>query len=85
MEARGLPGFWLHDPLALAYALDPPILGLTPMHVVVELSGEWTAGQLLGYPESARFLVPPPGPSNARVALEVDEPRFMKLFLEALG
>ncbi len=85
MEARGLPGFWLHDPLALAYALDPPILGLTPMHVAVELRGEWTTGQLLGYPASARFLVPPPGPVNARVAMDVDEPRFMKVFLDTLG
>jgi inosine-uridine nucleoside N-ribohydrolase len=85
MEARDLRGFWLHDPLALAYALDPIILTLTPMHVVVELGGAWTAGQLLGYPESGRFLMPAPGPVNARVALEVDEPRFMKMFLETLG
>jgi inosine-uridine nucleoside N-ribohydrolase len=85
MEARGLPGFWLHDPLALAYALDPSILTLTPMHVAVELAGELTAGQLLGYPERSRFLAPAPGPANARVALDLDEPRFMKLFLGALG
>jgi pyrimidine-specific ribonucleoside hydrolase len=85
MEVRGLPGFWLHDPLALAYALDPAILRLTPMHVVVDLGGELTAGQLLGYPESARFLRPAPGPVNARVALDLDEPRFMDLFLTTLG
>lgn len=85
MEARGLPGFWLHDPLALAYALDPTILKVTPMHVAIELAGELTAGQLLGYPVSTRFLAPPPGPVNARVALDVDEPRFMDLFLGTLG
>lgn len=85
MEVRGLPGFWLHDPLALAYALDPAILQLTPMHVAVELGGALTAGQLLGYPDSARFLRPAPGPVNARVALELDEPRFMELFLATLG
>lgn len=84
MEMRGLPGFWLHDPLALAYALDPAILTLTPMHVAVTLGGELTAGQLLGYPESARFLVPAPGPANVKVALDVDEPRFMDLFLGTL-
>ncbi|HSB81069.1 MAG TPA: nucleoside hydrolase [Candidatus Methylomirabilis sp.] len=84
MEMRGLPGFWLHDPLALAYALDPAILTLTPMHVAVTLGGELTAGQLLGYPESARFLVPAPGPVNVKVALDVDEPRFMDLFLGTL-
>jgi len=85
MEIRGLPGFWLHDPLALAYALDPAILKLTPMHVAVELGGELTAGQLLGYPESARFLIPAPGPLNARVALDLDAPRFMELFLGTLA
>jgi inosine-uridine nucleoside N-ribohydrolase len=85
MEVRGLPGFWLHDPLALAYALDPSILTLTPMHVTVEMAGERTAGQLLGYPESSRFLLPAPGPANAQVALDLDEPRFMDLFLGALG
>jgi inosine-uridine nucleoside N-ribohydrolase len=85
MKVRRLEGFWLHDPLALAYALDPPILGLTPMHVAVELQGDLTAGALLGYPETGRFLIPAPGPANARVALQVDEPRFMKLFLDTVG
>ncbi|MBI2002960.1 MAG: nucleoside hydrolase [candidate division NC10 bacterium] len=85
MEVRGLPGFWLHDPLALAYALDPVILNLTPLHVAVELGGELTAGQLLGYPELARFLIPAPGPLNARVALDLDAPRFMELFLGTLA
>jgi inosine-uridine nucleoside N-ribohydrolase len=84
-EVRRLPGFWLHDPLALAYVLDPAILQLTPMHIAVDLGGELTAGQLLGYAESARFLRPAPGPVNARVALDVDEPRFMELFLTTLG
>ena len=84
MEVRGLPGFWLHDPLALAYALDPAILRLTPMHLAVDPGGELTAGQLLGYPESARFLRPAPGPVNSRVALDLDEPRFMELFLTTL-
>ena len=84
LEVRGLPGFWLHDPLALAYALDPTLLKLTPMHVAVTLHGELTAGQLLGYADSARFLVPTPGPVNARVALDLDGPRFMDLFLGTL-
>ncbi len=85
MEVRALPGFWLHDPLALAYALDPGILSLTPMHVAVDCGGELTAGQLLGYPESGRFLRPAPGPMNARVAMDVDVPRFMKRFLSVIG
>ncbi len=83
-EVRGLPGFWLHDPLALAFALDPLILKLTPMHVAVQLGEGLTAGQLLGYAESTRFLFPAPGPVNAQVALDLDEPRFMEMFLATL-
>jgi inosine-uridine nucleoside N-ribohydrolase len=55
------------------------------MHVAVVLGGELTAGQLLGYAEAARFLRPAPGPVNARVALDLDERRFMELFLTTLG
>jgi purine nucleosidase len=83
-EVRGQPGFWLHDPLAMAAALDPEILRLTPMHVAVELAGKLTAGQLLGYAEFPRYLLPAPGPVNAQVALDLDEPRFMDLFLSAV-
>jgi pyrimidine-specific ribonucleoside hydrolase len=85
MDVRNLPGFWLHDPLTVAYALDPGVLKLTPMHVSVVLHGELTAGQLIGYSESARFLVPAPGAINARVALDLDERRFMDLFLGTLA
>ncbi len=84
MEERGLPGFWLYDPLALAYAFDPAVLRLTPMHIAVDLGGELTAGQLLGYAEGARFLRPAPGPVNARVALDLDERRFMEGLLGTL-
>jgi inosine-uridine nucleoside N-ribohydrolase len=85
MEARNLPGFWLHDPLALAYVLDPAILRLAPMHVVVDLGGEWTAGHLVGYADGAGFLRPAPGSANARVALDLDERRFMEAFLGVLA
>jgi hypothetical protein len=51
----------------------------------VALQGELTAGQLIGYPESARFLVAAPGPVNARVALDLDEHRFMDFFLGTLA
>jgi inosine-uridine nucleoside N-ribohydrolase len=81
---REIHGFWLHDPLAMAYAFDPAILTLTPMHVGVVTTGELTAGQLIGYPQSGRFLRPAPGPVNVRVALDLDEPRFMESFLDVL-
>jgi purine nucleosidase len=84
MAVREIRGFWLHDPLAMAYALEPAILALTPMHVAVVTQGDLTAGQLIGYPQSGRFLRPAPGPVNARVALDLDEPRFMESFLGVL-
>jgi hypothetical protein len=55
------------------------------MHVAVHLGEGLTAGQLLGYPESARFVVPAPGPINGRVARELDKPRFMERLLATLG
>ncbi len=45
----------------------------------------WTIPGQLELMARAPFLVPAPGPVNARVAMEVDEPRFMDLFLKTLG
>jgi purine nucleosidase len=72
-----IPGFALHDPLAVGAAVDPSLVRTERRHVLVDLSPGPTAGQTLvdfwGIPE-------PWGEPNADVALEVDADRFLELF-----
>ncbi len=72
----GIPGFALHDPLAVGVAIDPSLVRTERRHVLVDLSPGPTAGQTLvdfwGIPE-------PWGEPNADVALEVDAERFLEL------
>jgi purine nucleosidase len=72
-----IPGFALHDPLAVGAAIDPSLIRTERRHVLVDLSPGPTAGQTLvdfwGIPE-------PWGEPNADVALEVDADRFLELF-----
>jgi inosine-uridine nucleoside N-ribohydrolase len=47
-----LVGRVLHDPLAMAVFIDPSIVKLQKCHIEVETSGEFTAGETLGYCDS---------------------------------
>jgi purine nucleosidase len=72
----GIPGFALHDPLAVGVAIDPSLVRTERRHVLVDLSPGPTAGQTLvdfwGIPE-------PWGEPNADVALDVEGDRFLEL------
>jgi inosine-uridine nucleoside N-ribohydrolase len=79
---RGDGGITLHDPLAVAVAADPSLVGLEPLHVQVETESDLTRGLSLadrrpGTPEDRR-------PPNCHVALAVDAPRAVALTLEGL-
>ena len=79
---RGDGGITLHDPLAVAVAADPSLVGLEPLHVQVETESDLTRGLSLadrrpGAPEDRR-------PPNCHVALAVDAPRAVALTLEGL-
>lgn len=89
----------MHDPLTIAHLIDPGILALEDYYVEVETSGEFTAGQTVGYPYApARGSAPmaragsgeAPGSAdldfhvNAKVATGVDPDRFFKLLLGRL-
>jgi len=86
----GLSGGSMHDPLAVAALVDPDILTFEPMHVAIELSGEYTYGMTLC---DARHLRPDAGgtaiyrgePPNAEVAVAVNADRFWELFLDVLA
>jgi inosine-uridine nucleoside N-ribohydrolase len=70
---RELTGVYLHDPLALAVALDPTLVTCEESTVTVDL-----ANDTLG-----RTRISVPGP--VRIAKTVDSARFLQGFYDALG
>jgi len=79
-DAGGGAGIVMHDPLAVAVALDPTLVRLDALRVDVETRGEHTRGLTLA---DRRPRAPGRGPApNCRVALDVDAARFEALFLE---
>ena len=82
---RVLPGACLHDPLAVAAAIDPSLVRLQTTRVEVETDGRWTRGQTIADLFDIRRS-PWPGEwepqDNARVALDVDTDRFLDRFLQ---
>ncbi|HZS34225.1 MAG TPA: nucleoside hydrolase [Methylomirabilota bacterium] len=82
---RGIPGCWLHDPLAVVAAVDRAVVGTERLEVGVELRGEATYGLTLGHrPGLGRGIRQPRG-GPVDVALTADVPRFMDRFLPALA
>jgi purine nucleosidase len=69
---------YLHDPLAVATAIDSTLVTWQPVRAVIETGGEHTAGQLL--------VAPPPadGPATAQVALDVDIERSERFIVDRL-
>jgi inosine-uridine nucleoside N-ribohydrolase len=70
---RGQGAFELHDPLTLAVALDPSLVGVEGASVEVVLDGE------------ERGRTRPAGPGLIRVARTVDAARFLRWFRTTLG
>ncbi len=90
-------GAHLHDPLALGIAIWPDLVQTEKMQVEVETAGKLTRGLSLGFNRIARDKLVNMGEyddavgveyayvANAEVCLEVDAPRFIKIFRERLG
>jgi purine nucleosidase len=80
MEKRyGARRFVMHDPLAIAAAIDPSFVETTAAAVDVEISGELTSGMTVVDWRGVWKRAP-----NAEVATEVDAPRFIAAFLDAM-
>lgn len=87
----------MHDPLAVAAFLDPPVVKLQDYYVEVETAGEFTAGETVGYRRAPMRRSAPmadaaaPQPETApfrpdtKVALDVDTERFFKLLIGRLS
>jgi purine nucleosidase len=81
----GEDGCRLHDPLAVAVAIDASLVRLETARVEVETEGRWTTGETVADLTGIRGSPWPVGwepEPNARVALEVDEAAFMARFVE---
>jgi purine nucleosidase len=76
----GFYGAFIHDPLALATALDPTLVRTEPLAVEVELDGRLTTGETVT--DWRRTWGRPP---NVDVAVEADSARFMARFVERIG
>jgi inosine-uridine nucleoside N-ribohydrolase len=93
------PTVAMHDPLTIAWLIDPGILTLRDYYVEIETSGEWAAGESVGFTHapmrrSAPLETSEPDAAaefdqtfkpNAKVAVEVDPERFFKLLPRLTG
>ena len=80
--AVGGGGFALHDPLAVAVAIDPSLVRFEDFHVEIESEGRIARGASIADRRSI-----PPGRKrrpNCRAAMSVDVPRFLEFFLDRL-
>ena len=85
-----------HDPCTVAWEIDDSLIKAAPMHVDVELDGTHTRGMtvcdarhLLGSDPAVDIereaTMKPKGGANAEVALELDQPAFMRLLTSTLA
>jgi inosine-uridine nucleoside N-ribohydrolase len=70
---QGLVQFALHDPLSVAVAISPNLIGIRELEIAVET----------GEPELGRTRIA--GPGNVRVAVSVDSQRALDDFRQTLG
>jgi len=76
----GFFGAFIHDPLAVAAALDPTLIRTEALTVDIELSGTLTAGETVT--DWRRVWKKPP---NVDVAVEADAEAFLERFVERVG
>jgi purine nucleosidase/pyrimidine-specific ribonucleoside hydrolase len=80
-QAEGVDGLTLHDPLAVAVALDPSLVTMRDLFVDVETEGSLTRGMaVVDRRPPARARTAP----NCQVAMTVDVDRVIAKFLERL-
>ncbi|MEG4444993.1 nucleoside hydrolase [Microcoleus sp. AT9_B5] len=77
-DNEGFYGCYLHDPLAMAVAIDPSLVRTESLHMMVETQGKFTTGMSLADRRDRRDEET--NPPNVEACLDVDTERFMQLF-----
>jgi len=70
----------VHDPCALALVIDPTLVRCVDTFVAIETQGRWTRGATVVDLHGRLGREP-----NARVAMELDVPRFWDLVVDAVA
>jgi len=78
-DAQGFPHPPVHDPVAVAYVIDPTLVRTVRAPLVVETRGEHTLGMTV-----ADLRSPAPDTCVTQVAFDLDAARFWALVLDAL-
>ncbi len=76
----GFYGAFIHDPLAVAAALDRSLVTTEPIFVDVETRGELTTGMTVA--DRRKLTGKPP---NLDVVVTADIPEFMNRLVERIG
>jgi purine nucleosidase len=79
LESQGFASPPVHDPVALAYVIDPTLLEVRRAPIDVELTGTLTLGMTV-----ADLRRPAPESCPTSVALDLDVDRFWALVLDAV-
>jgi len=77
-DNEGFYGCYLHDPLAMAVAIDPSLVKAESLYMMVETQGRFTTGMSLAERRDRRDEKT--NPPNVEACLDVDTERFMQLF-----
>lgn len=82
LEREGYHGCCLHDPLAIAVAIDRSMVGTKRVHVEVETKGSLTSGMSVA--DLRPYTRGHTGKPNADVAFYVDPARFERFLLDRI-
>ena len=81
-EVVGVNGCGMHDPLAVAVAIDKSLVKTRRLFVTVETKGEYTTGETVAdLRGSKEGVVRNP---NMDVCVDVDSERFMRDFINVI-
>jgi inosine-uridine nucleoside N-ribohydrolase len=79
-DVFGFPAPAIHDPCAVAWAIDPAIVATRPMHVAVDLRSELSYGRTVCDVHGITGRSP-----NVDVGVDLDVDRFWELLVGALA